>query len=119
MNRLTAKAFRFSVVFIAVLLMAVETSDAGNKYALFVGVDTYDSGLRRLVYAEKDAKVMSEAFARLGFRVITMTRDQDLPARRPSTAVKIMTQIRSRLKDLRPEDTVVIFFRGEETWEES
>lgn len=112
MIRLTAKAFRFSVVFIAVLLMAVETSDAGNKYGLFVGVNTYDSGLRRLVYAEKDAKMMGKAFARLGFRVITMTHDQDVPAQRPSTALKIMTQLQIRLKDLRPEDTVVIFFSG-------
>lgn len=112
MNRSLFRALTQTVAVIVVLLLSSGIRADGNKYGLFVGVETYDSGLRRLFYAEKDAKVMGEAFARLGFRVIVMTRDQDLPARRPSTADKIMTQLRLRLNDLRPEDTLVVFFSG-------
>jgi formylglycine-generating enzyme required for sulfatase activity len=90
------------------------SAQTGRKYALLVGVETYEpkSGLNRLSYAEDDATEMAAALKNLGFQVTVMTRKEELPSRRPGTAKKILDQLQRRLQGLRAEDTVLVSFSG-------
>lgn len=94
------------------LLPAVSLAE-GKKYALLVGVETYDpTFLTRLSFAEDDAEELGKTFKELGFDVIVMTRSAEIPAQRPNTAEKILDQLSRRVKGLQAEDTLVVGFSG-------
>ncbi|MFM9961899.1 MAG: caspase domain-containing protein [Planctomycetaceae bacterium] len=85
----------------------------GKKYALLVGVETYDpTFLTRLSFAEDDAEELGKTFKELGFDVIVMTHSAEIPAQRPNTAEKILDQLSRRVKGLQAEDTLVVGFSG-------
>lgn len=85
----------------------------GKKYALVVGVEKYDpSQLTSLQYAEEDAIAMGQALQKLGFDVIVMTRQSDVPDRVPSFANDILTQLKRRIRDRSPDDTVIVALSG-------
>jgi formylglycine-generating enzyme required for sulfatase activity len=85
----------------------------GKKYALLVGVETYDPAfLTRLKFADDDAREMAAALESLGFEVTLMTRDAEIPARRPATAEKILRQLQARLTGLKAADTLIVSLSG-------
>ena len=77
------------------LSVGVESALAeGKKYALVVGVETYDPEFfHRLAFAEDDAEEIGDALTKLGFEVTVMTHQSAIPARRPNTAKKIVDQL--------------------------
>lgn len=86
---------------------------AGKKYALVIGVQNYDpTQLTSLLYSEADAVAIGESLEKLGFDVIVMTRQASIPERVPATADDILTQIRRRIRDRDPDDTIVIMLSG-------
>ncbi len=89
-------------------------SGKGKKYALLVGVETYDpSVLRPLEFAEDDVLALSASLERLGVATIAMTQQNTIPARRPSTAKKINDQLEGLLKLVKSEqDTVIVVLSG-------
>ena len=99
-----------------VLLMSLTTTDvsaAGKKYALVVGVEKYNpSQLTSLQYAEDDAVALGQALQKLGFDVVVMTRQADVPERVPAFADDILTQLKRRLRDRSPDDTIIVALSG-------
>jgi formylglycine-generating enzyme required for sulfatase activity len=85
----------------------------GKKYALLVGVKNYDpSILKPLEYSEQDMISMGEALVALGFDVVVMTSQQEIPTRVPMMPEDIITQLDRRLRDRRKEDLVLISLSG-------
>jgi len=85
----------------------------GKKYALVVGVEKYNpSQLTSLQYAEDDADALGESLQRLGFDVIVMTRQSDIPERVPAFADDILTQLKRRVRGRSTDDTVLVALSG-------
>ncbi len=104
------------LLFIALLFTAstLVAQDTGKKYALLIGVETYDpSVLRPLEFCEDDVIALGTSLDRLGFSSIVMTRENSIPARRPGTAKKINDQLDGVLKLIKSDkDTLVVVLSG-------
>ena len=105
---------RWLSIILAILPGALWAQEGGHRYALLVGVETYDPAvLRRLDYAEDDVVAVGQALERLGFTVIVMTHESDIPARRPSTSQKILAQFDGVLKRAQSDqDTLFVMLAG-------
>src|ERR1043166_9454958 len=110
-RRATAVA---AIVLSAAAGVGAQTAESGKRYALLVGVQTYNpsSGFNNLRYAEDDALELADTLEQIGYSVLTMTRRADIPDFRPSTAEKILTQLRRLLNGLAPDDTILLCFSG-------
>ena len=86
------------------------TSQTGKDWAVVVGIDDYKK-VRRLKYAVKDAKGISQILRKQGFHVKTLFNDQ-------ATRHAILKELGSNLiKKVKPEDRVLVFYAGHgETW---
>ncbi len=85
----------------------------GKKYALVVGVETYDPKFfHRLPYTVDDAEDLAAALGKHQFDVTVMVPEAPIPERKPSTAKKIVDQLTRRLKGLTADDTVVVALSG-------
>lgn len=99
---------------------AEENSDnsLGERYALLVGVAKYPktSGLRTLQYTENDVEELAQVLENSGYRrenVILMT--QKHAAENPRflpTATIIRQELKNLLRDLSPNDSLLIAFAG-------
>ena len=99
------------LVLVSVLGSPVQAQ--GKKYALLVGVETYDPAvLNKLEFAEDDVLAIAKSLEKQGFDCIVMTRQSDVSARRPTTPQKITDQLDKRLQGLEASDTVVVVFSG-------
>ena len=57
----------------AAVVVAGDSVEGGKKYALFVGVESYNpSQLAQLRFAEDDALALAESLTNLGFDVVTI-----------------------------------------------
>ncbi len=92
----------------------VSTAQAeGRKYALLVGVGSYDpTQLSRLRYAETDMIALGRALEPLGFDVVVMTSQAPVPDQKPVTAQDIIGQVVRRVSNRSPEDTILVAFSG-------
>ncbi len=94
-------------------LLATSCLQAADKYALVVGVEKYDPGqLPSLQFAEEDAVEIGKALEQLGFDVVSMTDQTDIPERKPIYPDDILVQLRRRLRDRQPSDTIVVSLSG-------
>lgn len=101
------------LVLILSLAALVHPAQAGKKYALVVGVERYNpSQLTSLQFAENDAVAMGQALQKLGFDVVVMTRQADIPERVPAFAGDILKQLKRRLRNRSPDDTVLVALSG-------
>ncbi len=92
---------------------AIEGVSAQQKYAVVVGVETYDTSIfKNLRYAKEDAEAIGLALTRLGFDVSLMTSEAGTTALKPNSPKKILTAIRNKAKGLRPHDTFVVTLSG-------
>ena len=97
----------------ALLLFGQQCRAQGKKYALVVGVEKYNPAqLTSLQYAEDDADALGESLQRLGFDVIVMTRQSDIPERVPAFADDILTQLKRRVRGRSTDDTVLVALSG-------
>lgn len=99
---------------LSILVAAVGPwAEAGEKYALVVGVEAYiPTELPSLRFAEDDAEAIGAALDALGFSTITMTTTSPNPRHRSTTAERILEQVTKRLDDRDESDTVVLAFSG-------
>ena len=90
---------------------------AGDSYALLVGVKQYDKKqFNPLKFSEDDVTVLAEQLQKVGFKkdnIVLMTQSTGaqtidlLPTRD-----RIGTQFNTLLKELQPEDTLLVVFSG-------
>jgi hypothetical protein len=101
-------------VFIAVVLASqLSYGETGGKYALLVGVETYDPAqFTRLAFAEDDVISLGVALEKHGFNVVTMTSKATIPALDPVSAADIIEQLKRRLGNREPSDTVIVALSG-------
>jgi Caspase domain len=101
------------------LVLAQEPERRGRKYALLIGVQQYDgTDLKDLKFCENDVSQLAEVLRGEGYaynRVVLLTQREATEKKR-NTLLPIADNIRDHLKgilkDLRPEDTVLIAFAG-------
>jgi WD40 repeat protein len=112
---------QFLIALLAVLALtprAARAGDApanGGKYALLIGVRKC-KGLRELPFAERDVEGLAAALGKCGFKEkniwqMTFTAAKDDPRWLP-TRENILDVLRDFLKELKPEDTVLLAFAG-------
>ena len=102
------------------LLFAEEKSSKGmeviskaNRYALLIGVNTYNAPIRSLHYCKTDMRVLSECFQKIGFpkeNIFLMTDDSEgvyMP-----TGGNIRRQIESVTSLMTEEDFLFVAFSG-------
>ncbi len=105
--------YRLILCLAALLLFGQQCRAQGKKYALVVGVEKYNPAqLTSLQYAEDDADALGESLQRLGFDVIVMTRQSDIPERVPAFADDILTQLKRRVRGRSTDDTVLVALSG-------
>ncbi len=103
----------WGLCWLAVLPSAGLAQSSGKKYALLVGVETYDPAFfNRLRFAEEDVQALGQALQDLGFDVIVMTSQAPIPARKPNNAQKIMAQLEARCQRLGTNDTLIVALSG-------
>lgn len=106
--------FRISPSYL-LLSIALLTSECfcQEKYALVVGVETYDTGFfSNLKYAEEDALSVSNALKRLGFQTLEMTSQSENSRFKPTSARKIKKVLSTLLASLGDKDTLIVSFSG-------
>ena len=107
------KRFRCLVVAILACAIGSQLAIAQQRFAVVVGVETYDpSFFRNLDYAKEDADCIGSALTRLGFDVSLMTSDSRSTALKPNTSKKILTAIRNKARGLSPSDTLIVTLSG-------
>jgi formylglycine-generating enzyme len=88
-------------------------AQAGKKYAICVGVERYDpSQLRRLSFAEDDARALAEELRMQDYEVLLMTSEAEIPAHVPSTSKKILDLVSRRAAQLEKRDTLIVTLSG-------
>ena len=104
----------YSLLLIVTLTCSISAVHAqGRKYALLVGVETYDpTQLNPLRFAEDDVVAMGAALKNHGFDVVLMTSQARIPALEPVTARDILTQLDRRRRDRDPEDVMIVALSG-------
>ncbi|MEO2018766.1 MAG: SUMF1/EgtB/PvdO family nonheme iron enzyme, partial [Fuerstiella sp.] len=106
-------SYLIAVAWCTAIVLVTDVSAAGKKYALVVGVEKYNpSQLTSLQFAEDDAEALGQALQKLGFDVVVMTRQADVPERVPAFTDDILTQLKRRLRDRSPDDTVIVALSG-------
>jgi hypothetical protein len=93
---------------------ACPTLEAGNRYAVLVGVNHYqdEAALEPLKYAASDAKSLADVLCRRGYeahRIETLTTGGEVPTRE-----RILNALKNVVKHplLQPDDSVVFMFAG-------
>lgn len=96
------------------LVVILQSSlSAQDKYAVVVGVETYDSGtFDALDYANEDARDLGGSLNSLGFKTKVMTSDAASSTLRPSTPTKIATIMKTVANSCGKGDTLVISLSG-------
>jgi hypothetical protein len=81
----------------------------GNLFAAIIAVEAYqDPFLKRVLYAEKDARAISAALAEIG----CLIENQTILINDKATQTAIDSDVKSLLLGLSPEDQCFIFFAG-------
>ncbi len=97
----------------ALLILASVQATAQDKYAVVVGVETYDTGtFDALDYANEDAHELGDSLTSLGFTTKVMTSDASSSTLQPSTPLKIATIMKTVANSCGPGDTLVISLSG-------
>jgi len=95
------------------LLFAPALAYAEDKYAIVIGVETYDtSTFDNLDYAAEDAAELGKSLERLGFQVTVMSSESRSSRLRPTTPKKIAAAIESALASCANGDTLLISLSG-------
>ena len=76
-----------------------------KRKALFVGIDRYKNDINQLRCACNDAKELSFAFSRAGYKA-------DLLLNEEATQNNIISKVRTMTKDLQDDDIFVFYFSG-------
>ena len=95
---------------------AADGSGLDNRYALLIGVHTYDkaSGLRPLNYTHDDVTALASLLEKVGYRkenIVLMTDSQNNPKLLPERQ-KILDQLSYLLRDRAPQDSVLVALAG-------
>ncbi|HMO16367.1 MAG TPA: SUMF1/EgtB/PvdO family nonheme iron enzyme [Pirellulaceae bacterium] len=105
--------FQLISLILTLLVLPYGALVAQQKYAVVVGVETYDARyFRNLDYAENDAEALGQALKRLGFNVSVMVSTANTPMLKPNSPTKILELIRNIATGLKPGDTLIISFSG-------
>ncbi len=84
-----------------------------DKYAIIVGVETYDPGMfENLKYTEDDAHRLGAILDDYGYKTTVMTSDAESIRLKPYTAKNIMTAIRTRANSCSKGDTLIVSISG-------
>src|SRR5438105_960111 len=95
--------------------LQAQQPNQGNRYALLIGVQTYDKNeLRNLQYSENDIDALADALRKGGFgQVIIMTQSAGAKdARFLPTSDRIRKAARGLLADRNAMDTILIGLAG-------
>lgn len=92
--------------------MPAGTRPEGRRVALVIGVNRYNQSeaLPPLMFAEKDARDLTERLTAAGFLVRRMTADAE--GMQPLTAVMIRDEIVKLATSTGREDTILVYFSG-------
>ena len=108
-------AFALALAAALPLLSRGDGPPPGDKYALLVGVRSYDKNeLRNLPYTEADVTALADVLKKAGYtRVVLMTQTHgaDEPRFLPEAA-RIRTALKGLLADKAADDTVLVAFAG-------
>jgi formylglycine-generating enzyme required for sulfatase activity len=90
--------------------------DAGNRWAVVIGINNYlDPTIPDLQFCVSDARLMARTLAtRCGYemrRILLLVDDQEKAHLRP-LGINLRMQIADWLKNVRDDDTVVVFYSG-------
>ncbi len=87
---------------------------SGERWALLIGVDRYDDpAIRPLRFAGADVSAVGRRLVQLGYtenQVVVMTTADSRNA--APTRANVLARLRSMLSQMRPEDTLLIYFAG-------
>jgi hypothetical protein len=105
-------AMRFALV-LGMLSAALINQVQAKKYAILIGVETYDpTQLSALGYAEDDVLALAESLKVHGFDVVVMTSSSRIPSLKPVNAGDILSQLDRRLRDRATDDTMIVALSG-------
>ena len=103
--------FEYSM-FLSVIFQSLPLG-AQDKYAVVVGVETYDKGtFDPLDYANEDANGLGGSLDRLGFKTQIMTSNAESSTLRPTTPLKIATIMKTVAGSCGEGDVLVISLSG-------
>ncbi len=95
------------------LLLFNSSNFAQDKYAVLVGVESYDpSKLGQLRFAEDDAIALGESLKELEFQVKVMTGQAHISTAKPTTPEKILRILATQMNNCIKGDTIVISLSG-------
>lgn len=102
------------ILFVSTIaLVAASTSLAQDKYAVLIGVESYDpSVLGRLEFAEEDAIALGQSFKELGFNTKVMTGQATISTAKPNTPEKILRVLKTQMNNCADGDTMVVSLSG-------
>lgn len=104
---------RWLCLFAVCLLGSLSELSAESRYALSIGVETYDPGVfSNLKFAEDDAERLAGVLDRYGYETITMTSAATSSRLKPTTGRHIREQIDAVCKRCSLGDTLVISLSG-------
>src|SRR4051812_6921449 len=86
-----------------------ERRSMGRVHAIIIGVEKYqDSDLRRVLFAEKDARAVAAALGAVG----CPAKNQLLLLNEQATKTAIEFEVKNRLGNLASDDKCFVFFAG-------
>ena len=96
---------------------APPNAPAGRKYALLIGVRTYNKDqLRNLDYTENDVDGLAQVLRGAGYKRVILMTETEAVARRDNdllpTGKNIRNQLKGLLEDRKSGDSVVLAFSG-------
>ena len=96
---------------------ADDEAPAGKKYALLVGVRTYNKDqLRNLDYTENDVDGLAQVLRGAGYKRVVLMTETEAVARRDNelmpTGKNVRSQLKALLEDRKAGDSVVLAFSG-------
>jgi uncharacterized caspase-like protein len=95
------------------MVVPAQSLFAQDKYAIVVGVETYDtSTFDNLDYAAEDAEQLGASLKNLGFQTTVMTSESRSTQLRPSTPKKIVDRIEAVSASCANGDTLLISLSG-------
>ncbi len=104
---------KFTIVCLVSVLSQPLLLVSQQKYAVVVGVETYDARyFRNLDYAEDDAEAIAQSLRRLGFNVSLLTSSANSPMLKPNTPAKIIDILRSTASGMQAGDTLIVALSG-------
>lgn len=101
------------LIMILIMFASLNVSVGQDKYAVVVGVETYDTSIfNNLNYAQEDANELASSLQALGFQVSVLTQDASTTRLRPTTPKKILDRLRTISASCDNGDTLLISFSG-------